>query len=215
MLPLLGRLGRYDAGEGVINPFWEPDAPPVTIAVAATLVRSLCQAVPKSRSGKLTTFRSNFVVGWMVGLEETIKGIDPVANSSRSERTRAIETPCEYLPVFHTALEDDGTGSSTRRCVPPPSATVPDRCRFPCCALQGEARCGGHAEHDGFSARRRPCPPVRNQGENAADHAGLGAAEWHRAAVRPGLSRDSWLRSVRSPREYHAHHRSNGICCHV
>jgi hypothetical protein len=63
--------------------------------------------------------------------------------------------------------------------------------------------------------RRRPCPPVCNRGDDAADHAVLGAAEWHRAVVRSGLSRDSWLRSVRLPTECRARHRSNGACCHV
>jgi hypothetical protein len=38
--------------------------------------------------------------------------------------------------------------------------------------------------------------------------------EGHRA-VRSGLSRDSWLPSVRLPMECHARHRSNGVCCHV
>jgi hypothetical protein len=100
----------------------------------------------------------------VVGLVDTITGIDPVGNSSRSERTRAIETPCAYLLVFHTAHEDDGTDSSTRRFVPRPSAIVPNRCHVPYCALRGEAGCGGHAEHGGFFLRRRPCPPVRNRG---------------------------------------------------
>jgi hypothetical protein len=39
--------------------------------------------------------------------------------------------------------------------------------------------------------------------------------EWHRAVVRPGWSRDSWLRSVRLPMEYRDRHRSNGAWCHA
>ena len=46
-----------------------------------------------------------------------ITGSDPVGNSSRSERTRAIKTPCAYLIFSHTGGEDDGTGSTTRRYV--------------------------------------------------------------------------------------------------
>jgi hypothetical protein len=128
---------------------------------------------------------------------------------------RAIETPRACLLVFHTAGEDDGTGSSTRRFVPRPSAIGLARCHVWCFAWRAKARCGGHAEHDGFFPRRRPCPPVCNRGDDAADHAVLGAAEWHRAVVRSGLSRDSWLRSVRLPTECRARHRSNGARCRV
>ena len=56
-----------------------------------------------------------------------------------------------------------------------------------------------HEEHGGFSLRRRPDLPVCNRGDSAADHAGLAAAEWHRAAATPGLSRDNSRRSVRLP----------------
>src|SRR5512138_3495138 len=93
-----------------------------------------------------------------------------VGNSSRSERTREIEMPCAYLLVFHTAGEDDGTDSPTRRFVPRPTAIVPNRYHVTYCALRGEAGCGGHAEHCGFSPRRKPCPPVCNRGDDAADH---------------------------------------------
>ena len=148
-------------------------------------------------------------------LAEKITGIDPAGNSSRSERTQAIETPCACLLVFHTVGEVDGTGLSTRRCVPRPSAIVPTRCHVPYRALRGEAGGGENAELDGFSPRRRPCPPVCNRGDNAADHVVLGAAELHRAVVRPVSSRDSWLRLVRLPMECHARHRSSGACCHV
>jgi hypothetical protein len=72
-----------------------------------------------------------------------------------------------------------------------------------------------HAEHGGFSLRRRPGLPVCNRDESAADHAGLAAAECHRAAATPGLSRGNSLRSVRLPMECHARHRSNGACCPV
>ena len=145
----------------------------------------------------------------------TTTGIELGGISNRSECTRGLEVPGAYPLSSHTAGEDGGTGSSTQRSVPRPSAIVPDRCRFPYCASPAEAGCGEHAEPGGFSVRHKPCPPVRSQGENAAAHAGLGAAESRRAAVRPGWSRDSWLRSARLPRECPARHRSNGACCHV
>src|SRR6266849_4706248 len=159
--------------------------------------------------------RLNFLICGLSVWKARITGSDPVGNSSRSERTRAIEAPCAYLLFFHTAGEDDGTGSTTRRYVLCPSANVLNRCRFPYCALRAAERCDVHEEHGGFSLRRGPDLPVCNRGDSAADHAGLAAPEWHRAAATPGSSRGNSRRSVRLPMECHARHRSNGACCPV
>jgi hypothetical protein len=81
--------------------------------------------------------------------------------------------------------------------------------------LRAEAICGGHAEHDGFPSSRRHDPPTCSRGDNAADREFLGEAEQHRAVVRLGLSRESWLRSVGLPMEFRFRHRSNAACSHV
>lgn len=140
------------------------------------------------------TVKSDYVDVWSA-FPGTITEIVLVRSSSRSEHTQARGMPCAYLPVSHSVREDDGTGSAMRKCVLRPSAIVPTRCHVPYCALRAEARCGVHAEHDAFSPRRRPGPPARSPGDSAADHAVLGAAEWHRAVVKLVLSRDSWLQS--------------------
>lgn len=99
--------------------------------------------------------------------------------------------PGAYLRASHTAREDGGTDSAMRKCVPRPSAIAPARCHVPYCALRAGTGCGGRAKHGGCAPRRRPGPPAYNQGDSAADHVVLGAAECHRAMVKPGLNRDS------------------------
>jgi hypothetical protein len=99
-------------------------------------------------------------------------------------------------PVFHTAREDGETDSTKRRCVPLPSAIAPARYHVPYRALRAGAGCGGRAKHGECTRHRTPDPLTRRQGDSAADHAVLGAAECHRARVKPGLSRDSWLPSI-------------------
>ena len=66
---------------------------------------------------KVDRTRLHFYGGLVVGLVDTITGIDPVGNSSRSERTRGIGMPCAYLLVFRTAGEDDGTDATTQKYV--------------------------------------------------------------------------------------------------
>ena len=63
-----------------------------------------------------------------------------------------------YLLVFHTAREDDGTDSATRKYVLRPCATVPTCYRAACCALRAEGGCRGHAAYDGSSPSRTPGP---------------------------------------------------------
>jgi hypothetical protein len=57
------------------------------------------------------------------------------------------------------------------------------------------------AEHGGFSLRRRPDLPVCDRVDSAADHAGLAAAEWHRAAATPDLGGKDPL-SVYTEKQY-------------
>jgi hypothetical protein len=80
------------------------------------------QAGPEVGMSEVDPTRLRFYSELAVGLANTITGIDPAGKSSRSEHMRAIETPRACLLVFHTAGEDDGTGSSTRKFVPRPSA---------------------------------------------------------------------------------------------
>jgi hypothetical protein len=126
----------------------------------------------------------------------TTTGVRLAGTSSRSECIRALETPGVYLPVSHTAREDDETDSAMRRCVPRPSAVGPARYHVPYCAWRAGAVCGGRAMHGECTLRRKPGHPAYSQGDTAAAHAVLGAAECHRARVKLGLSRDSWLPSV-------------------
>jgi Domain of unknown function (DUF4386) len=79
-------------------------------------------------------------------------------------------------------------------------------------ALRVAERCDVHAEHTDFLG---VAGPISNRGDSAADHAGLAAAEWHRAAATPRSSRGNSRRLVRSPMECHARHRSSGACCPV
>ena|ERR1700676_1718315 len=62
-------------------------------------------------------FFFHFLICGLSVWKTRITGSDPVRNSSRSERTRTIKTPCAYLIFSHTGGEDDGTGSTTRRYV--------------------------------------------------------------------------------------------------
>ena len=101
-----------------------------------------------------------------------------------------------YLPFSHTAFGDDETDSAMRRYVPRPSAIAPARYHVSYCALRAEVGSGAHARHAECAQHRRPGPPAHYPGDSGADHAGLGAAEGHRAKVEPELNRDSWLRSV-------------------
>jgi hypothetical protein len=94
--------------------------------------------------------------------------------------------PGAYLPVSRTAPGDGGTDLAMRTYVPRPSAIAPARYHVPYCALQAGAGCGGRAKPGGCAPRRRPGPLPYNQGDSAADHAVLGAADSHRARVKPG-----------------------------
>lgn len=104
--------------------------------------------------------------------------------------------PSVYLPVSHTARADGETDSTTRRCVPQPSAIARGRYHVSYNALPAGVGCDGREKHGGCAPRRRPGPPGRSPGDSAADHAVLAAGERHRAMVKLGLNRDSWLPSV-------------------
>jgi len=122
--------------------------------------------------------------------------VELVGTSNKSECTRESEMPRACLVVFHTAGASGETDSTMRKCVPQPSAIVPARCHVSYCAWPAEARFDGHAKHSECTGRRRLGLLVNCLGDSAADHAALGAAEYHRAKVKPGLNRDSWLRSI-------------------
>src|ERR1039457_1399259 len=66
-----------------------------------------------------------------------ITGTDPVGTSSRSDRTRAIKTPCAYLLSSHTAGEDDGTDAAN---VCPPNSSFGGH-EPSYCGKQKRARC--------------------------------------------------------------------------
>ena len=122
--------------------------------------------------------------------------VELVGTSNKSECTRELEMPGACLAFFHTAGAGGETDSTMRKCVPQPSAIAPARCHVSYCAWPAEARFDGHAKRSECTRRRRLGLLATCPGDNAADHAALGATECHRAKVTPGLNRDSWLRSV-------------------
>ena len=122
--------------------------------------------------------------------------VEFVGTSNKSECTRESEMPGACQAVFHIADADGETDSTMRMCVPQPSAIAPARFRVSYSAWPAQARFGGHAKQSECTRRRRlgllaDCP-----GDVAADRAALGATECHRARVKPGLNRDSSLRSA-------------------
>ena len=123
-------------------------------------------------------------------------GAELAGTFNKSECTRGSEMRGAYLPFSHTASGDGETDSAMRRYVLRPSAIAPARYHVSYCALRAEAGSGGHARHAECARHRRPGLPADYPGDSGADHAGLGAAEGHRAKVEPELNRDSWRRSV-------------------
>jgi hypothetical protein len=134
-------------------------------------------------------------VGWTPA-NRAPTAVELVGTSNKSECTRESEMPGACLAVFHTGGADGETDSARRRCVPQPSAIAPVRYHVSYCVWPTEARFGGHAKHSEYTWRRRLGLLASCAGESAADHAALGATECHRARTKPGLNRDSSLRSV-------------------
>ena len=122
--------------------------------------------------------------------------VEFVGTSNKSECTRESEMPGACQAVFHIADADGETDSTMRMCVPQPSAIAPARFRVSYSAWPAQARFGGHAKQSECTRRRRLGLLASCPGDSAADHAVLGATECHRARVKPGLNRDSSLRSA-------------------
>jgi hypothetical protein len=122
--------------------------------------------------------------------------VEFVGTSNKSECTRESEMPGACQAVFHTAGADGETDSTMRMCVPQPSAIAPARYRVSYSAWPAQARFGGHAKHSECTLRRRLGLLASCPADSAADHAARGATECRQARVKPGLNRDSSLRSV-------------------
>jgi len=78
--------------------------------------------------------------------------------------------PGANLPVSHTAREEGGTGSATRRCVPRPSAIAPARfslSRAPIVVRGNRTDAGSHADYEqqktGLEDITRRCASARSR----------------------------------------------------
>ena len=97
---------------------------------------------------------------------------------------------------FHTAGEAGEIDSTMRKCVPQPIAIAPARSHVSYCGWPAEARFDEHAKQSECTQRRMLDLLADRAGDVAAYRSALGATEWHRAKVKPGLNRDCSLRSV-------------------
>jgi len=149
--------------------------------------------VAQSRVG--TTLAARVVLGPSWANRRT-SGVELVGTSNKSECRRGSEMRGASQAFSHSARADGETDSTMRTSVPRPSAIAPAYYHVSYCALRAEAGFGAYARHVECARHRRPGPRADYPGDSAADHAGLEAAEGHRAKVEPGLNRDSWLRSV-------------------